>query len=280
MPDIKNIILVARKETMEALNNRWFLLYALCFAVLAFFLLFIGSSKSEIAGYSAFGKTAASLINLIMLFVPLVSLVTGAITISGERENNTLAYLLSHPISKTEVLLGKFSGLLFSIWLTILFGFGLAGFVIALQGTGKGSSVYLVTILLSIFLSASFLSIGILVSVMSDKTSKSLGIAIFLWILFLIFGDLGIMGTTVAMDIGVENLFLITSLNPVEAFKIASILNLSSRFEILGPAAVFAVRNYGVTNIYLLLFSVLFLWVLIPLLISLFYFCHFRREEK
>lgn len=280
MPDIKNIILVARKETMEALNNRWFLLYALCFAALAFFLLFIGSSKSEIAGYSAFGKTAASLINLIMLFVPLVSLVTGAITISGERENNTLAYLLSHPISKTEVLLGKFSGLLFSIWLTILFGFGLAGFVIALQGTGKGSSVYLVTILLSIFLSASFLSIGILVSVMSDKTSKSLGIAIFLWILFLIFGDLGIMGTTVAMDIGVENLFLITSLNPVEAFKIASILNLSSRFEILGPAAVFAVRNYGVTNIYLLLFSVLFLWVLIPLLISLFYFCHFRREEK
>lgn len=280
MPDINNIVLVAVKESREALRNRWFLLYALCFAVLAFFLLFIGSARNEIAGYSAFGKTAASLINLIMLFVPLISLVTGAITISGERENNTLVYLLSHPVSKTEVLIGKYSGLLFSILLTLLFGFGLAGFVIALQGAGKDVSVYILTILLSAFLASSFLSIGILISVISNKTSKSLGIAVFIWLFFLIFGDLGVMGTTLAMNLGVENLFLITSMNPVEAFKIASVLNLSSRFEILGPAAVYAVRNYGVTNIYILLFSVLFLWSFIPLALSILYFGVLRREEK
>lgn len=280
MTDLTNIFLIASKEAREALSNRWFIIYALCFAVLAFFLLFLGSTRSEIAGYSAFGKTAASLINLIMLFVPLISLVTGSISISGERENNTLTYLLSHPITKTEVLLGKFSGLLFSIFLTILFGFGIAGFFIALQGMSKDISVYIVTILLSVFLAATFLSIGILVSVITTKTSKSLGIAVFLWLFFLIFGDLGIMGTTVAMNLGVENLFLITSMNPVEAFKIASVLNLSSRFEILGPAAVYAMRNYGVTSIYLLLFSVMFLWTLIPLMFSLFHFSVFRKEEK
>lgn len=279
MVDIKNILLVARKESLEALRNRWFIIYAFCFAALAFSLLFIGSSRNEIAGFSAFGKTAASLINLIMLFVPLISLTTGSISISNERENRTLTYLLSHPISKTEVLLGKFFGLLFSIWLTILFGFGLAGVVIGLQGASSDILVYILTIILSALLAASFLSIGILISVTTSRTSKSLGVAVFLWLLFIVFGDLGIMGSSVAMNLGVENLFLLTSANPVEAFKIASVLNLSSRFEILGPAAVYAVRNFGETAIFLILLSVLILWSVIPLILSVVQFSYLKREE-
>lgn len=280
MADTKNIFLVAGKEAGEAFRNRWFIIYAFCFAALALFLLFLGTSRSEIAGFSAFGKTAASLINLIMLFVPLISLTTGSISISNERENRTLTYLLSHPISKTEVLLGKFTGLIFSIWLTILFGFGLAGVVIGLRGMGEDVFVYVLTILLSCLLAASFLSIGMLISVLTTKTSKSLGIAIFLWLLFIVFGDLGIMGSAMAMDMGVENLFLITSVNPVEAFKIASVLNLSSRFEILGPAAVYAARTFGETVIFFMLFLVLVLWTVIPLALSVLHFSYLRSEEK
>lgn len=280
MIDIKNIGLVAEKEASEAFRNRWFIIYAFCFAVLALFLLFLGTSRSDIAGFSAFGRTAASLINLIMLFIPLISLTTGSISVSNERENRTLTYLLSQPVSKTEVLLGKFAGLVFSIWMTIFFGFGLAGVVIGARGMGEDVSIYVVTVLLSCLLAACFLSIGMLISVLTTKTSKSLGIAIFLWLFFIVFGDLGIMGSAMVMDIGVENLFVITSLNPVEAFKIASVLQISSRFEILGPAAVYALRTFGETMIFFLLFSVLLLWTLIPLATSVLLFSYIRREEK
>lgn len=280
MIDIKNIGLVAEKEASEAFRNRWFIIYAFCFALLALFLLFLGTSRSDIAGFSAFGRTAASLINLIMLFIPLISLTTGSITVSNERENRTLSYLLSQPVSKTEVLLGKFAGLVFSIWMTIFFGFGLAGVVIGVRGMGEDISIYVVTVLLSCLLTACFLSIGMLISVLTTKTSKSLGIAIFLWLFFIVFGDLGIMGSAMVMDIGVENLFVITSLNPVEAFKIASVLEISSRFEILGPAAVYALRTFGETMIFFLLFSVLLLWTLIPLATSVLLFSYIRREEK
>lgn len=277
---LKNILLVAQKESREALTNRWFIIYAVSFAALALLLLLIGSSRSELAEYSGFGRTAASLINLIMLFVPLIALTTGSIAISNERENGTLTYLLSHPITKSEVLLGKYLGILVTIWLTLLFGFGLGGVVIASRGILYGADLYLIIIFLSALLASSFLSVGFMVTVLTSKTSKSLGIAVFLWLFFLVFGDLGLMGSAVIMNIGADTLFWITSVNPVEAFKIASVLSLSPRFEILGPAGVYAMRNFGETTIFILLSSILLLWSVLPLMLSIFYFSFFRKEEK
>ena len=118
----------------------------------------------EIAGYSGFGRTAASLINLVLLFIPLIAIITGGISISQERENGTLPYLLSHPINKSEIFVGKFLGILITIWFSILLGFGLAGLGVAIRGGEGEVSGYLLTILLSALLAACFLSIGFLVS--------------------------------------------------------------------------------------------------------------------
>jgi len=278
--ELNKILLIGQKESRESLRNRWFIVYAVSFSALALLLLFIGSSKSTIGGYTGFGRTAASLINLILLFIPLISLTIGSIAISVERENKTLPYLLSHPVSKSEILLGKYIGILISIWLTLIFGFGISGIVISTQGIGQGLSGYIMVMLLSGLLASSFLSIGFIVSVMSSRTSKSVGIAVFLWLAFLIFGDLGVMGSAISMDLGPQKLFFLTAANPAEAFKIASILTLSQRVEILGPAGVYAVRVFGETLVFIILLSVLFFWTLIPLMISALHFCYLRREEK
>jgi len=278
--ELNKILLIGQKESRESLRNRWFIVYAVSFSALALLLLFIGSSKSTIGGYTGFGRTAASLINLILLFIPLISLTIDSIAISVERENKTLPYLLSHPVSKSEILLGKYIGILISIWLTLIFGFGISGIVISTQGIGQGLSGYIMVMLLSGLLASSFLSIGFIVSVMSSRTSKSVGIAVFLWLAFLIFGDLGVMGSAISMDLGPQKLFFLTAANPAEAFKIASILTLSQRVEILGPAGVYAVRVFGETLVFIILLSVLFFWTLIPLMISALHFCYLRREEK
>lgn len=278
--DFNNISLIVRKETQESLKNRWFVLYTVCFSVLALLLLFLASSRVEIAGYSGFGRTAASLINLVLLFIPLIALVTGAISISNERENGTLTYLLSHPITKSEIFVGKFIGLLLSLWFSILFGFGFAGIAIALKGGGGNISRYIFTAFLSALLAASLLGVGFLVSVYSKKASKAIGIAVFLWLLFIILGDLGIMGTTVALDLGVKQVFILALLNPAEVFKIASVLILSPRFEVLGPVGIYAVKTFGKQGVFYMLISVLLLWIIIPFGYACAVFSIFRREEQ
>ena len=116
---------------------------------------------------------------------------------------------------------------------------------VALKGGSGDSAEFILTALLSGLLAASLLSVGLAVSVLSGRSSKAIGIAVFLWLLYIILGDLGIMGTAVAMDLGIKQVFALALLNPAEVFKIASVLVLSPRFEILGPVGIYAVRTFG-----------------------------------
>lgn len=276
----KNVLIIIKKEAGEALKNRWFALYTLCFSALALLVLLFSTMGGDIAGYSGFGRTAASLINLVLLFIPLIAVITGGISISQERENGTLSYLLSHPINKNEIFAGKFLGLLITIWFSIILGFGIAGLGVAIRGGAGEISGYLLTIVLSGLLAACFLSIGFLVSVYSTKASKAIGISVFLWLFFIIIGDLGVMGTTVVMDLGIKQVFALALLNPAEVFKIASVLVLSPRFEILGPVGVYAIRTFGQQGVFYLMLSILLLWTLVPFGIAYLVFTCFRKEEK
>ena len=278
--ELRTILILAGKEIRESLRNRWFVLYTFSFCLLALLILSIApESGGEIAGISGYGRTAASLISLVLLFIPLIALVTGAISISGDRESGTLQYLLSHPVTKSEVFLGKFAGILVPICFSISLGFGLAGMGVAVRGGTGNAAEFVITALLSGLLAASMLSVGFVVSVLSGRASKAIGIAVFLWLLCIIVGDLGIMGTTAAMDLGIRQVFVLALLNPAEVFKIASVLVLSPRFEILGPVGVYAVRTFGRDGVIYLLLSILALWALVPFTCALIYFSVLRREE-
>jgi len=275
MIDFKNVSIMVKKESLDSFKNRWFVLFTISFTALALFLFLISPSASAFGGVG-FGRTTAGLLNLVLFFIPLVALVIGSISISGERENGTLEFLLSHPVSKAEVFIGKYLGLLFSIWVSIGLGFGLSGIVVALRGGGENYIVFLLTALLACILAASILSLGFLVSVFSNRASKAVGIAVFLWLVLIVFGDLGIIGTTVAMDLGIKPVFILALLNPTVVFKMASVIVLSSRFEVLGPVGVYAFRTFGHTGSLILFISVLCLWTLVPFLISAFAFTRLK----
>ena len=277
--DISKIFLIVQKEVKDSLSNKWFILYTLLLTILAVLFVYLGYSSGSIIGYKGYSKTAASLINLILLFIPLIALVTGSISISGERENKTLPYLLSHPINKIEIFLGKYLGILISIMFVIFLSFGVAGILIYTKGTGESSVNYFITTLLSVLLAASLLSMGFLISIFNSRVSKSISIAILIWFIFLIIGDLGIIGMSTAIKLGVKETFYLTIVNPLEAYKIASILTLTPRFEILGPAGVYALNTFGKPLLLSLLIFIQLLWALIPIGISIFYFCYFRKEE-
>ncbi|HRV95558.1 MAG TPA: ABC transporter permease subunit, partial [Anaerolineae bacterium] len=111
------VITLLKKEINDALNNRWFVLYAAAFTGLSLLLSWLSLSSGGLGytGFASFGRTAASLVNLVLLVAPLMALTIGAGSLAGERERGTLAYLLAQPVNRAEVLLGKYLGLAASL---------------------------------------------------------------------------------------------------------------------------------------------------------------------
>lgn len=279
--DIKSVFVIARREVRDSLTNRWFLLFAGGFALLALLLQFAAFSKGLVGveGHG-YGRTAASLINLVIMFVPLISLIMGAITVAGEREKGTLAYLLSHPVTKAEIFFGKFIGLMLPIAVSILLGFGVSGFVVSVGGEAGGGSAwnYLSAVALSLYLAASLCGIGLLISVLTERVSKAIGVALFIWLMIVVFGDLGIIGTTLALGLGIRELFFLVLINPAEVFKIAAVLSITNRIEVLGPVGIYALRTYGQTGTLSILLAALSFWFLAPLGAAFLSFCVWRKE--
>ena len=264
--DYKNINLIAQKEILSSLRNKWFILYTIVFASLSLAFSLIGLSGLEVYGISSFGRTTASLINMVLLFVPLMSLTLGAMSIAYERERGTLLYLVSQPISYFEVLIGKYLGLAFSILCSLLLGFGVSGFVIAIKGGTTDVSGYFIFILLTFLLTLVSLSIGMFLSNSFKKYDTALGFSIFIWLFMVVFSDLGIIGTSFIVNLDINQVFYLSLFNPLQVFKLSAIFSLRNNLEILGPVGVYAVRNFG-SGLQILLIaillsvSIIFIWI-------------------
>ncbi len=274
MPDFNNVIIISLKELQDARRNRWYLIYVLVFTGLSLALAWMGMTGLGDYGLAGFGRTAASIINIVLLVVPLMGLTLGAISLAGERERNTLQYLLAQPVTQFEVLFGKYLGLAIALFSALVLGFGISGIFISFQGGSAEINLYLLMVLLAFMLALVSLSLGFLISSMVRKGSTAISIALFIWLLLLIFGDLGLMGTSIMLKLGVGQLLTLTLLNPMQIFKIAAILNIRGSLEVLGPAGIYALRTYG-TQLMPGLIGVLLAWTLLPLT---FAYYAFRRS--
>ncbi len=264
MVDLNNVLILTQKEVRDARKNRWFLLFAVAFAGLALTLAWLALTGVGSYGLAGFGRTGASLINLVLLVIPLMGLTLGALSLAGEREQGTLLYLLTQPVSQAEVLLGKFCGLALAILAALVLGFGLSGLLIAWQGGATQAGDFLALVLLAFVLALASLSLGFLISAAVSKSATAVGLALFVWLVLVFFGDLGLMGTAIVLRLGIAELFTMALLNPLQLFKMASILAIRSNLEVLGPAGVYALRTYG-SQLMPLLVAILLAWTILPL---------------
>lgn len=270
--DLAIIGTLAAKELRDALHNRWFVLYTVAFVGLALTFSSLALAGAGMLGFAGFGRTAASLINLVLLIAPLMALTIGAQSLAGEQEDRTLAYLLAQPLTRAELFTGKYVGLMFSLLASLLLGFGIAGLVLALNGAGTTEPLgYVILVGLAFLLSLTMLSVGILVSALNRRASVAVGIGLFLWLVFVFFGDLGVMGTAITLRIPIDTLFWLSLVNPLQIFKTAAILNLHATLDVLGPAGIYAMQRYGAT-LPLILWAALGLWAVAPALVAYAWF--------
>lgn len=267
MMDFETVFILIQKELRDAFRNRWFILYTMAFAILSMTLAWFSVSGAGSFGVAGFGRTTAGLINLILLIVPLMGLSLGALSLAGERENGTLAYLLAQPINGAELLLGKYIGLALALSAALVIGFGLTGLLMVVAGSGGDFLIYLTLLALSLLLAVASLSLGLLISATVKRASTAVGLALFLWLILVYFGDLGLMGTSVVMNLKVGQLFGLALINPLQVYKIAAVLDLRDNLEVLGPAGIYAFRTYGAA-LWPLLIGLLVVWAVVPFLLA------------
>lgn len=262
--DARTVVAFAAKELRDARRNRWFLLYTVALAALSLAISGLAVSAQGAFGMAGFGRTTASLVNLVMLVVPLMGLTLGAMSLAGERERGTLLYVLAQPVTPAEVFLGKYLGLGLALLASLALGFGASGLVISWRVGGAQVAGYLGLCGLSLGLALASLGLGLVISAFARKASSAVGLAIFAWLGLVLLGDLGLMGTAVVLRIDVGTLFGLALLNPLQVFKISAIAGNHGTLEVLGPAGVFAYRTFG-AGLVPMLVGVLVAWVLAPL---------------
>lgn len=267
--------LLVFREVRASLRGRWFLVGAVSFGVLAVAVAKLGMADAEAWGIATLDRTATALLNLILLFVPLITLPLGASSFAGEAEDGVLPYLIAQPVTRSEVFAGKLLGLLVSMTLSLLIGFGVAALFVGARG-GAGVASFLALAGGAFGLGVVTTTLGVLLAILARSRARALAMSMAAWLALVFLCDFGILALAAARAFGPDALFGLAVANPVQAVKTLAALAISERLEILGPVGVHAVRELGRPLLAAILAGSLVLWTAAAAGIALI---RFRREN-
>ncbi|CAM3889242.1 ABC transporter permease [Mesobacillus thioparans] len=258
---------IARQQITLLMRSHWLAGFGFLFSSLAIMVAFLGNTGGS--GFDGFNRMTASLLNINLLLIPLLSLLIGSLFLSGEKEDRGLMLLLTYPVSPWSVILGKYAGLFVAVWSVLTFGYGAALLVIFFLGAGVNVSLLILFYLYSLLLAAIFLSLAMVIGTISKSRFQALGLSLIVWAFLVLFYEFIIMGLSMFLlkQWLLPMLTVSIFLNPVELIRVQSILSLDG-------ASVFGPRLYdltiwadGMMGKMLVILAVL-LWMILPVIIS------------
>lgn len=219
------VLLCARQELALAVRSRWTQVFAAVFAGLALAVAASGYVLTGGLGVQDFARTAVSLVQLVVLLVPLTALLIGVSNLAPEREAELL---FSQPVARWSIVLGRLLGLLAALVAAQGLGLGAAGIVVFLQAGPEGLLGYLALGLGAVLLTAVFLGLAALIAVASIGRGRSRGIALALvtWFAAVVLFDLAALGAASMLSSGRGSRLLIAAVivNPVDAVRTGALL--------------------------------------------------------
>jgi Cu-processing system permease protein len=206
-------------------------------------------------------KAMMSLLNIVLIVVPLISMVFSTIHFYNSYE--FIELLLAQPLSRTRVLLSEYVGVSVSLLLALLVGMGVPIMVFAMNDTGWA------LLISGMALTLVFVSLAFLATVLTRDKAKGIGVALLLWFYFaLIYDGLVLFILFSFSDYPLEKaVMILTSLNPVDLGRVIILLkmDISALMGVTGALYKdFFGSNFGM--IYSI--SIMFLWIIIPLWVA------------
>jgi Cu-processing system permease protein len=273
-----NTLIIARKEIHQAVRNRWVLASTLLLAALALSLTFLGSAPTGTVGVRALDVVIVSLSSLTIFLIPLIALLISHDAIVGDMERGTMLLLLSYPVARWQVLVGKFLGHLAVLAFATCLGYGIAAAALVATGNRIDSdsfAAFAAMIGSSVLLGAVFVAIGYLVSALVRDRGTAAGICIGLWLLLVLIYDMALLGL-LAVDQGrtlsATGLDALLLLNPTDVYRL---LNLTGFANVSTFAGMAGLAQSTTLSSQLLLIALL-CWTFIPLSLAAYAFS--RRE--
>ncbi len=228
------LLVVAGKELRDGLRNRWVLAATGLLAALALGLAFLGSAPTGTVGVPPLAVTVVSLASLSAFLLPLIALLLSFDAIVGEHERGTLLLLLAYPVSRWQVLGGKFLGHVAILTIATVVGYGSAGLAVTAVAGAEPQTwpAFGVLIGSSVLLGAVFVGIGYLVSALVGERGTAAGLAVAVWLVLVLLYDLALLGLLAADQGSHLSSELFRSLllaNPADAYRL---LNLTGFEEV------------------------------------------------
>jgi Cu-processing system permease protein len=263
---MRQVAIVAAKELRDGLRNRWVLAVALLLAVFALTLCFLGAAPTGVVKVSPLGVTIVSLSSLTVFLLPLIALLLSYDAIVGEIDRGTMGLLLAYPVARWQVVLGKFFGHCAVLALATVAGYGAAGLMLGLSGGGDAETwrAFAMLVGTAVLLGAVFVALGYLVSATVRDRGTAGGIAIGIWLFFVLVYDMALLGVLVAgqgQGIAAGMLSWLLLANPTDAFRLFNLAGtpgVASLSGLSGLAAQVQLRPSAMA-------VALVLWVLAPL---------------
>ncbi|MGJ4962759.1 ABC transporter permease [Bradyrhizobium sp. HKCCYLRH3061] len=261
------VITIAAKEIQQAIRNRWVLASTLLLAGLALSLTFLGSAPTGTVGARALDVVIVSLSSLTIFLIPLIALLISHDAIVGDMERGTMLLLLSYPVARWQVLLGKFLGHLAVLAFATCLGYSAAAVALLIAGShfdSDGLTAFAAMIGSSVLLGAVFVAIGYLVSAVVRDRGTAAGVCIGLWLALVLIYDMALLGLLVidqGRNVSGGVLSALLLLNPTDAYRLLNLTGFAnvSLFSGMAGLAGSSTLSVGV------LLTALVLWTLVPL---------------
>jgi len=275
---MRSIAIIAGKEVRDGMRNRWVVATTLLLAALALTLAFLGSAPTGTVKVSPLAVTIVSLSSLTIFLLPLIALLLSYDAIVGEIDRGTMALLLAYPVSRWEVLVGKFLGHLAILAFATILGYGAAGVALALTGGDIDRDAVLALAAMigsSVLLGAVFVSLGYLISTVVRDRGTAGGIAIGVWLLFVLLYDMALLGLLVVdqgKHVTAASLNWLLLLNPADAYRLLNLTGFANVSMFSGMAGLTEQARLGQP----MLLAALGGWVVLPLALATGFFA--RRQ--
>ena len=266
--------IITGKEVRDSLRNRWVLAATVLLAALALSLGFLGSTPTGSVKVDPLTVTVVSLSSLSIFLIPLIAMLLSYDALIGEIERGTMALLLSYPVSRVQILAGKFIGHIIILTLATAAGYGLAG--IALQLANGGIDIaawkpFALLIAASVVLGAAFLAMGYVISAKVKERGTAAGVAIGVWLLFVVIFDMTLLGVLVAdseQTITAPVVEGILLLNPADIYRLLNLTGYENTAMYAGMAGLSEQISLTVP----VLLAAQVLWVFVPLVLAAWIF--------
>jgi ABC-2 type transport system permease protein len=245
---MKQFWLTARLDIVESLRARWFQIYTLVFGGIVALLFLFGLTESRVLGFIGLSRLLVTYIQLTMAILPIFVLITTVRSVAGDREAGVFEYLLSLPVSLSAWFWGKFVGRYIVIFLPVFAAMALAVAWATVQQIEVPWDMFAYYTALIAAMAMCFLGCGMLISAMARTTDVAQGAAFMVWLVFLLFLDLILLGVMIQERVAPEMAVTIALANPLQVFRTAALSMFDPQLIVLGPSAYVILDLFGVAG--------------------------------